>query len=112
MLCAGVGRLAPSMECKAHRAHCEARRGAERLAILRQHRTVRCTVRLPNHRFGAIIAKLRERGFIVSLYSAPNNTWQIKGEGMAVGRVASGAEMLELERADRLNVEGIKSLVR
>ncbi len=46
----------------------------------------------------------------MKVHSELNETWYIKGDGIFVGYIASGAEMLELKRADKLNLAGIKSL--
>lgn len=63
-----------------------------------------------NHKFDDVVAELREQGLAVKVHSELNETWYIKGDGIFVGYIASGAEMLELKRADKLNLAGIKSL--
>jgi len=46
----------------------------------------------------------------VTLCSALNETWYIKDDGLFSGYIASGAELLELKSANKLNIRGIKSL--
>ena len=56
------------------------------------------------------LAELRNQGLRVRLHSGPNNTWHIVDGGLYSGYVASGDELVELRRADKLNIRGIKSL--
>jgi hypothetical protein len=56
------------------------------------------------------VGELREQGLKVSVHSALNETWYIKGDGIYIGYVASGDELLELKRTHKLNLDGIKSL--
>jgi len=56
------------------------------------------------------VAELREQGLTVTVHSASNDTWYVKGDGLYIGYVASSAELLELKRANKLNILGIKSL--
>jgi hypothetical protein len=56
------------------------------------------------------LAELRSQGLTVRLHSGPNNTWHIADGGLYSGYVASGAELLELRSANKLNMRGIKDL--
>jgi hypothetical protein len=71
---------------------------------------VRAEVTSNNHEFDGVVAELREQGLTVTVHSALNQTWYVKGDGVFSGYIASGAEMLELKRAKKLNICGIKSL--
>ena len=57
-----------------------------------------------------MVSELRDQGLQVSVHSASNETWFVKGDGIFTGYIATGAELLELKRAEKLNIEGIKSL--
>ncbi len=46
----------------------------------------------------------------VTVCSALNETWYINDYGIFTGYIASGAELLELKSANKLNIRGIKSL--
>jgi len=63
-----------------------------------------------DHRFDGVVSELRDQGLQVSVHSASNETWFVKGDGIFTGYIATGAELLELKRAEKLNIEGIKSL--
>jgi hypothetical protein len=65
---------------------------------------------LSNPEFDRVLAELREQGLKVTLHSALNETWYIKGEELFTGYIASVAELLELKAANKLNIRGIKSL--
>jgi hypothetical protein len=67
-------------------------------------------VSLNENKFDGVIAELRDQGLQVTLCSALNETWYIKDDGLFTGYIASGAELLELKRAKKLNIRGIKSL--
>ena len=56
------------------------------------------------------VGELREQGLNVAVHSVLNETWYIKGDGIYIGYVASGDELLELKKANKLNINGIKSL--
>jgi len=58
----------------------------------------------------AALAELRKQGLTVRLHSRENNTWYIADGGLYSGYIASGDELLELRRANNLNIRGIKSL--
>ena len=60
--------------------------------------------------FDDVLTELREQGLKVTLQSALNETWYIKGDELYTGYIASSAELLELKRANQLNINGIKSL--
>jgi len=65
---------------------------------------------LNENKFEGVINELREQGLQVTLCSALNETWYIKDDGIFMGYIASGAELLELKDANKLNIRGIKSL--
>jgi len=66
---------------------------------------------LDKNQFDTVLAELREQGLDVTLCSVVNETWYIKDEErLFTGYIASGAELLELKSANRLNIRGIKSL--
>ena len=58
----------------------------------------------------AALAELRKLGLTVTLHSRENNTWHIADGGLYSGYIASGDELVELSRANNLNIRGIKSL--
>ena len=58
----------------------------------------------------AALAELRKQGLTVRLHSRENNTWHIADGGLYSGYIASGDELIELRRANNLNIRGIKSL--
>ena len=57
-----------------------------------------------------MVNELRSQGLTVTQLSASNQTWYIKGDGIYVGYVATGDELIELKRRDRLSLPGVKSL--
>ena len=63
-----------------------------------------------SHKSEGAVDELREQGLKVTVHSAANDTWYVKGDGIYIGYVASGDELLELKRANKLNIRGIKSL--
>jgi hypothetical protein len=58
----------------------------------------------------AALAELQNQGLTVRLHSAQNNTWHIADGGLYSGYVASGDELVELRRSNKLNIRGIKEL--
>jgi hypothetical protein len=67
-------------------------------------------VPLKENKFDGLIAELRGQGLEVTVFSPLNETWYIKGDAIFTGYIASGAELLELKSANKLNIRGIKSL--
>ena len=67
-------------------------------------------VKSDTHKFDDLVAELREQGLAVTVHSAFNETWYVKGDGIYTGYIASGSEMLELKRTNQLNLRGIQSL--
>ena len=57
-----------------------------------------------------IISELRSQGLTVTQHSASNQTWHIKGNGIYVGYVVTGNELIELKRTNKLSLLGVKSL--
>jgi hypothetical protein len=58
----------------------------------------------------AALAELRKQGLTVRLHSRENNTWYIADGGIYSGYIATGDELVELSRANNLNIREIKSL--
>jgi hypothetical protein len=56
------------------------------------------------------VAELEGQGLTVRLHSRENNTWHIADGGLYSGYVASSDELIELRRANKLNIRGIKDL--
>ena len=56
------------------------------------------------------LAELRKQGLTLRLHSSQDNTWHIADGGLYSGYVASGGELVELRRTNRLNIQGIKDL--
>jgi hypothetical protein len=67
-------------------------------------------VSLNKNRFDGVLAELQEQGLDVTVCRALNETWYIRDDGLLTDYIASGAELLELKSANRLNIRGIKSL--
>ena len=57
-----------------------------------------------------IISELRSQGLTVTQHNATNQTWYIKGNGIYLGYVATGDELIELKRINQLSLLGVKSL--
>jgi len=56
------------------------------------------------------ITELRKQGLTVRLHSRQNDTWHIADGGLYSGYVASGDELIELRRTNKLNIRGIRDL--
>ena len=56
------------------------------------------------------VAALREQGLTVRLHNSQNNSWHIADGGLYSGYVVSEDELIELRRAKKLNIRGIKEL--
>jgi hypothetical protein len=65
---------------------------------------------LNSDKFDGVVAELQDQGLTVTVHSALNETWYVKGDGIYVGYIASGAEMLDLKRTNQLNIRGIQLL--
>lgn len=61
-------------------------------------------------RFEGVVTELRGQGLTVKVVSASNETWYVKGDGIYLGYIATGTELLALKAANRLNLPGIKAL--
>jgi len=57
-----------------------------------------------------IVSELRSQGLTVTQHNATNQTWYIKGDGIYLGYVATGDELIELKRTNNLSLLGVKSL--
>jgi hypothetical protein len=77
---------------------------------LQKHTTQRRTVSLNTNTFDRVIAELRDQGLEVTLCTALDPAWYITDDGPSDSLIASGSELLALQRSDRLNIQGIKSL--
>jgi len=66
---------------------------------------------IQNYERDAALAELQEQGLTVRLHSAEKNTWHISDGGLYSGYVVSGDELIELKKAHKLNMPGIRSLV-
>ena len=56
------------------------------------------------------LMELQKQGLTVRLHSNQNDTWHISDGGLYSGYVASGDELIELSKAKKLNIRGIKDL--
>jgi hypothetical protein len=56
------------------------------------------------------LTELRKQGLTVRVHSAQNNTWHVADGGLYSGYVVSGDELVELRRAKKLDIRGIKEL--
>jgi hypothetical protein len=56
----------------------------------------------------AVLAELRKQGLTVRLHNFQNNTWHIADGELYSGYIASGDELVELRKADNLNIRGIR----
>ena len=65
---------------------------------------------MDSSRLNFVVAELRCQGLTVTLYSALDQTWYIGGDNARIGYVATGDELVELKRAKKLNLRGIKAL--
>jgi len=57
-----------------------------------------------------IVSELRSQGLTVTQHNATNQTWYIRGNGIYLGYVATGDELIELKRINQLSLLGVKSL--
>lgn len=57
-----------------------------------------------------LVGELRSQGLIVTVHSASNETWYVKGDGLYIGYVLTGDELIALKTENRLNLRGLKSL--
>ena len=56
----------------------------------------------------AAVAGLRRQAHTVTLQNSQNSTWYVADEGIYTGYIASSDELVELRRAKKLNIRGIK----
>ena len=61
-------------------------------------------------RFDSLVGELRNQGLIVTVHSASNKTWYVKGDGIYVGYVVTEDELASLKRENRLDLQGVRSL--
>jgi hypothetical protein len=62
-------------------------------------------------RIAGILNDLETQGLSVRFHTELNNTWFFNGHGTFLGYLATGDELIELKRVQRLNLSGIKSLL-
>lgn len=67
-------------------------------------------MKVENSECAEAVAELEEQGLTVRLHSLANSTWHIAEGGLYSGYVASSDELIELKKANRLNILGIRSL--
>jgi hypothetical protein len=67
-------------------------------------------MKLENSECAEAVAELEEQGLTVRLHSLTNSTWHIADGGLYSGYIASTDELIELKKAHKLNIRGIKSL--
>jgi hypothetical protein len=58
----------------------------------------------------AALTELQEQGLTVRLHSAEDDTWHIADGGLYSGYVVTSAELIELKKANALNIQGIRDL--
>jgi len=61
-------------------------------------------------RIANILNELELQGLAVKFHGELPNSWFIDGQGNFLGYLATGDELIELERSRRMNLRGIKSL--
>ncbi len=57
-----------------------------------------------------VVRELRDQGLTVSVHNASNETWFVKGDGIYVGYVVTGDELIALKGENKLDFRGVKSL--
>jgi hypothetical protein len=72
--------------------------------------TILAVMPMKQVKIDGMVNELRSQGLIVTQLSPSNQTWYIKGDGIYQGYVATGDELIELKRRDRLSLPGVKSL--
>ena len=60
--------------------------------------------------FDGAVAELRKQALEVTVHNPSNETFYIKAQGIFVGYIATGTELLELKSANNLNIRGIEAL--
>jgi hypothetical protein len=63
-----------------------------------------------NSRVKDILNELEVQGLAVRSHEELHNTWFIDGQGHFLGYLATGDELIELERSHSLNLSGIRHL--
>lgn len=61
-------------------------------------------------RVADILNELELQGLAVRFHGELPNSWFIDGQGTFLGYLATGDELIELERSNKMNLCGIKSL--
>lgn len=60
----------------------------------------------------AALAELEQQGLTVRLHSGKDNTWHIADGGLYSGYALRADELVDLRRVKKLNIQGIRDLVR
>jgi hypothetical protein len=79
------------------------------LCVLEERKAVVVVSRIPE--LDAALAELQQQGLTVRLHSGQNNTWHIADGGLYSGYVVRAEELVDLRRANKLNLQAIKDLV-
>jgi hypothetical protein len=58
--------------------------------------TITTLMLMKQFKVDGIVSELRSQGLTVTQHSASNETWYIKGNGIHLGYVATGDELIEL----------------
>ena len=74
------------------------------------HEAYTLSMDLENPECDIALMELREQGLTVRLHSRKNNTWHIADGGLYSGYVVTTDELIELKRAKKLNIRGIRDL--
>ena len=64
----------------------------------------------PTTELDTALDELRDQGLTVRLHSRQNDTWHVADGGLYSGYIASGPELVELKKVNKLNIRGIKDL--
>jgi hypothetical protein len=65
---------------------------------------------MQNSERDAALAELQEQGLTVRSHSKENDTWHIADGGLYSGYVVSGDELIQLKKANKLNIRGVRNL--
>jgi hypothetical protein len=57
-----------------------------------------------------ILDELRSQGFLVKIHNKLNSSWFIRTENTFLGYVVTSDELIELKRANKVDLCGLKSL--
>jgi len=63
-----------------------------------------------NSSINNLVEQLKAQGLTVKTHNMLNDTWFIKGDGIYVGYIVTGDELIKLDEEKRLDLRGIRSL--